>query len=72
MWVLTFGGWFIAFGFGALAFGLLCDGIACIMALVLVCSRSGTDRSNGWIKLALEFFAFCAAALVSTQSSGRY
>jgi hypothetical protein len=68
MWVFTGLEIIISVSQGAAGFGLafIVDIPAFIMAIVLVCSRNGTDKGNGWAKIALEMIGFLAGYLAVT------
>ena len=57
MWLLSLVAW-VLFLAGAAPVGILLDLVTVIIALTLVGSRSGTDRTNGWIKLTIEGMGF--------------
>ncbi len=70
MWLLSLVAW-LAFIAGGVPLGLLIDVVSVIIAFTLIGSRSSTDKTNGWIKLALEtvsfFVAFVNASNISHQ-----
>ena len=51
-----------------LVVAIFLDAPALIMALLLVNSKNGTDRANGWVKLVLEMIGF-AIYLIAVISS---
>ena len=57
MWILTFIAWTSGLA-GAAPLCFLLDGVAVILAIVLVCKPSGTDKANGWVKIGAEVLAF--------------
>jgi hypothetical protein len=56
MWVLTACVIFVYQGNPQAAIYL--DIVPLFMAISLACSRNGTDRANGWVKIGVEIFAF--------------
>jgi hypothetical protein len=45
-----------------MSFGFALDGVAIIIAIILVASKSRIDNAHGWAKIALEIVVFLFVA----------
>ena len=67
MWILTFIAWTSGLA-GEASLCYLLDGVAVILAIVLVCKPSGTDKANGWVKIGAEILAvYTTISLMQTN-----